>query len=320
MINAKGNLIGSINSKQELSGTLNKAVEYVDPVTQEKEVIPSKEVQIIEPDKGFTGLSKVVVNPYTPVVNKKKITSNGTYNASDDNLDGYNQVEVDTGKYAPKFICFLEYMGTNLDYEINNLDTKNITNMTRLFSDCNNLISLPNFDTQKVTTMGRMFNGCVSLKEIPEIDTSNCTYANYMFANCQTIKKIPNLDTSKVKSANYMFQSCYALTSIPKLNANSLTSLNGMFAYCRNLEEFGGLENLGIAFLPTANANYSYYTFKISDSSKATHDTLLNVFNGLADLITLGVTQQQLIIGSGNIEKCLAEEIAIVTNKGWAVS
>ncbi len=63
MISAKGSLTGSLNSKQVLNGKLNKAVEYINPITQEKEVTPTKEIQNIEPDKNYTGLSKVKVNP-----------------------------------------------------------------------------------------------------------------------------------------------------------------------------------------------------------------------------------------------------------------
>ena len=126
MISAKGSLTGLLNSKQELNGKLNKAVEYINPITQEKEVTPTKEVQNVEPDKDYTGLSKVKVNPIPDeyiipsgeinisqngtydvtdkasanvnipekVLGTKTIISNGTYKAVDDNLDGYSEVEV----------------------------------------------------------------------------------------------------------------------------------------------------------------------------------------------------------------------------------
>ena len=95
---------------------------------QEKEAIPTKEQQEIVPDKNYDGLSKVTVNPIPDeyiipdgnleinqngtydvtnyasaevnvpekVLGTKTITSNGTYNATDDNLDGYSQVSVET--------------------------------------------------------------------------------------------------------------------------------------------------------------------------------------------------------------------------------
>ena len=95
---------------------------------QEKEAIPKKEQQEIVPDKNYDGLSKVTVNAIPDeyiipdgnleinqngtydvnnyssaevnvpekVLGTKTITTNGTYNATDDNLDGYSQVSVET--------------------------------------------------------------------------------------------------------------------------------------------------------------------------------------------------------------------------------
>ena len=95
---------------------------------QEKEIIPTKNIQNIVADFPFDGLSKVTVeaipdeyiipsgeieinaNGIYNVTDKasarvsvpekqlgtKTITKNGVYNASDDNLDGYSQVEVET--------------------------------------------------------------------------------------------------------------------------------------------------------------------------------------------------------------------------------
>lgn len=150
MISAKGSLTGSLNSKQKLSGKLNKAVEYINPITQEKEVTPTKEVQNVEPDKDYTGLSNVKVNPIPneyiipsgeininsngtyDVTNKasanvnipekvlgtKTINSNGTYKAVDENLDGYSEVEVNIGTTIdPKLKTLIE-RPYNVPFEI----------------------------------------------------------------------------------------------------------------------------------------------------------------------------------------------------------
>jgi len=46
----------------------------------------------------------------------------------------------------------------------------------------------------------------------------------------------------------------------------------------------------------------------------------MNVINNLYDIATKGCNTQQLVLGSTNIAKLTAEEIAIATNKGWTVS
>ena len=121
---------------------------------QEKEVIPTKEVQKIVADKTYDGLSKVTVqsipNEYIvpsgeieftqngtydvtdkasakvnikeKVLGTKTITSNGTYKAIDDNLDGYSeviadvQIDIDIKQYMIESDLEFKY-GANFQYE-----------------------------------------------------------------------------------------------------------------------------------------------------------------------------------------------------------
>ncbi len=104
MIEEKEVLTGSIAEKQVLTGELDRIIEVIEPVTQEKEVTPTKETQNVEPDEGYTGLSSVVVNPIPPEyiipsLGQKTIVNNGTYNASDEALDGYSSVSVNVDAF-----------------------------------------------------------------------------------------------------------------------------------------------------------------------------------------------------------------------------
>ena len=121
---------------------------------QEKEVIPTKEVQEIVADETYDGLSKVTVqsipNEYIvpsgeieftqngtydvtdkasakvnikeKVLGTKTITSNGTYKAIDDNLDGYSeviadvQIDIDIKQYMIESDLEFKY-GANFQYE-----------------------------------------------------------------------------------------------------------------------------------------------------------------------------------------------------------
>ena len=75
---------------------------------------------------------------------------------------------------------------------IENLRTDNVTNLSRMFSDCGRLTSLDlsSFKTDNVTDMSEMFYGCNNLKKI-YVDTgwtiNNVTSGDYMFWGCYNL-------------------------------------------------------------------------------------------------------------------------------------
>ena len=295
-------------------------IEFPDVVLanmQEKEVTPTKENQEIVPDKNYDGLSRVIVDKIpdeyiiptgnieiiengiynvrekeTANVNIpekqlgiKTITSNGTYKATDDNYFLKSNTTADIRTWITK---------------IPELDTSNITNMASMFASCKNLkeLDLSNFDTSKVTSMTSMFASCSSLTNLD----------------------LSSFDTSKVTGMNQMFMSAEKLETLSAINAESVTNVYYMFVYAHALVDFGGLINLGKSYSTTQSANYYNYTLDFSSCTKLTKQSLINVLNSLYDIATLGVKPQQLIVGSTNLAKLTAEEIAIATNKGWSVS
>lgn len=329
MINEKDTIIGIINSKNGVVGTLNNAIKYVDPIVQEKEVAPTREIQIVEPDDGYTGLSKVTVNPYSAVTEKKIITKNGTYKASEEDLDGYSEVEV-----ATSGVDINEYFDTSIIVPKGSTNSSSIqkslksvptgiklnTDCQYMFKDCISLENIPALDTSQVTSMSGLFSGCRKLLTIPQLNTNNVVFMAVMFQGCTSLVSIPELNTENVTHMNAMFQTCTNLLSVPKLKANSIVRISWIFERCSNLTNVGGFENLGQAYLTTSAANYSDYKLDLSASNKVTHESLINVINNLYDIKTKGCNQQQLVLGSTNIAKLTSEEIAIATNKGWAVS
>ena len=143
---------------------------------QEKEATPTKEMQQIIADQQYDGLSKVVVNAIPneyiipsgeinisqngtydvtdkasanvnipeKVLGTKRITSNGTYKAVDDNLDGYSEVEVATSG-VNIWDYFIEQPPSNQGqfiYYIKKLpvvDTSNLRTAQSMFSGFMNL-------------------------------------------------------------------------------------------------------------------------------------------------------------------------------------
>ena len=179
---------------------------------------------------------------------------------------------------------------------------------------------IPTIDTSNVTNMRSMFYQCDSLTTMPQLNTNNVTNMRTMFYQCNLLTTIPQLDTSKVTDMQSMFNYCESLTTVPQLDASKVISIHFMFAQNRNLTNLGGLLNLGQAYLTTENANDYNYELDLNMSPKLTHESLMNVINGLYDIKTKGCNTQSLRLGSTNIAKLTSEEIAIATNKGWTVS
>ena len=253
---------------------------------QEKEVTPTKEKQQIKADQQYDGLSKVVVNAIPDeyiipsgeinisqngtydVTNKasanvnipekvlgtKTITSNGTYKAVDDNLDGYSEVEVNFGTTIdPRFKAIIE-RPYNVPFEI----PDGITEIGKgAFNSCRfNKVVIPN----SVTKIGldafkdsQQLTECVLPDSITEIGANtfigcfNLTSNNFhiptnlkiipanFISECDKITGTINLPSS-ITTLN---STCMDLTYIDTVKVNSIIGINSMaFNYCRKLAKF----------------------------------------------------------------------------------
>ena len=231
-------------------------------------------------------------------------------------------VEANIGKYKPRVTSFREYNGTELDYELNNIDMSLLTSTSFLFYRCQKLENIPvkQLDTRNVTSMNSMFSSCAVLQSIPQMDTSKVTSMSSMFDGCKKIQSIPQFDTSNVTSVSNMLYSCSALQSIPLLDFGKVVQINYFAVYNYALTSIGGFKDLGKAYLTTRAANYYEYKLDLHDCVSLTHDSLMNVINNLYDIASIGVQPQQLVLGTTNLAKLTEEEIAIATNKGWNVT
>lgn len=349
MIQEKQKLSGTLNNKQFLNGSLSNSVIYVDPITQEKTVIPTAGQQIVTPDEEYTGLSKVTVE----AIQDENLISENIKNGVD--ILGVTGNYVGS-KYTPRHISFYSYKGTELDEEIANLDTSNITSMDSMFYGCDKLttldlsnfntlkvtsmksmfnycsmltnIDLSNFDTSKVTSMTYMFSGCNKLTDLDltSFDTSNVNNMSFMFYNCKalTTLDLSNFDTSKVTNFYQMFYGSNKIVSIPKLNASVSTNVSFFVYNCTSLTDFGGLENLGQAYSTAQSANYSSYKLDLSTCTALTEQSLINVLTNLYDIATKGCNTQQVVLGSTNLAKLTSTEgqqaLSNAQAKGWTVS
>ena len=129
-----------------------------------------------------------------------------------------------------------------------NLNTENVTDMSRMFQGCCGLTSLDvsKFNTSKVTDMCSMFQGCYGLTslDVSKFNTTEVTDMSDMFEDCYALTSLDltNFNTAKVKNMLFMFFGCSALTTIYASNkfVTDKVTDNGskMFYGCKNLKGY----------------------------------------------------------------------------------
>jgi hypothetical protein len=181
-----------------------------------------------------------------------------------------------------------------------------------------------------VATAEGMYQGCYSLEEI-DLSTFSETFngtLSYMFSGCINLKRFKGRELIVIggEKITYFVAYCSSLTDLPALEASNVDNVQGTFLNCSSLTNFGGLLNIGKAYTNKRN-NYTSYKIDLSYANNLTHESLMNVINGLYDLnLTYNVAgggtlyTQQLILGATNLAKLTAEEIAIATGHGWSLS
>ena len=127
---------------------------------------------------------------------------------------------------------------------LENLNTSKVTNMTSMFHNCNNLLSLnlSSLYTNNVTSMSNMFSNCTSLSDLnlSNFDTINVVSMNNMFANCSSLTtlNLTTLNTSNVTNMSNMFNFCSKLETLnlSNFNTSNVTNMLKMFYHCSNLK------------------------------------------------------------------------------------
>ena len=203
-------------------------------------------------------------------------------------------------------------------------DGGKITDFYRMYYMCYELIEVPDFDMSGGRT-NQMFFRCENIENLDLFTISDTIGGNAeeMFIGCKKLKKFADCSLIRITgtSISGMFNSCVSLTDIPAIDVSNATTITTFVSSCNSLTNFGGLINAGKAYTE-ATANDSSYTIYFNSTPNITHESLMNLINGLYDLnLTYNVAgggtlyTQQLILGDVNIAKLTAEEIAIATNK-----
>lgn len=140
----------------------------------------------------------------------------------------------------------LFYNGARLEI-MNKLFTlcSHVTNCSRMFNNYKGeSLDISNiFDTSEVIDMSTMFYNCtnlISIVGLNRLNTSNCRIMNSMFANLYDYTgklDLSSFDTSKVSVMDMMFQnSNFTSINVSSFNTESTTTMQNMFSGCTNLE------------------------------------------------------------------------------------
>ena len=117
------------------------------------------------------------------------------------NYDGYNYeygMYTEQIKEIEKLIEYCKILERkNMDYlKIKLIASKNITNMSYMFSDCKSILSISSkWNFHNVTDMSYMFSGCeslISISDFSNLNTKEVTDMSNMFSECKSIKTIPD--------------------------------------------------------------------------------------------------------------------------------
>ena len=193
--------------------------------------------------------SPVETNLFSCIFDKKRYYYNypGDFNFDFKSLSFVTPIELG----------LLSFSGchTLVKADILNVNTKNVTNMNRMFNDCSSLVSLDlsGFDTKNVTRMSGMFSGCSGLTslDLSGFDTKNVTSMSGMFRGCSglTSLDLSGFDTKNLTDMSQMFGICSGLTSLDLsgFDTKNVTSMSGMFSGC------SGLTSLDLSGFDTKN-------------------------------------------------------------------
>ena len=152
---------------------------------------------------------------------------------------------------------------SGLDY----LNTKNVTDMSYMFSGCQKLpsLDLSKFNTANVTNMSNMFDDCNKLSSLTlseSFNTVNVTNMTEMFKNCRELSSldISKFNTAKVKYMSSMFYGCNKLSSLTlsdSFNTAEVTNMSYMFLGCNQLSSLTFSESFNTA--KVTNMSYMFY-------------------------------------------------------------
>ena len=100
-------------------------------------------------------------------------------------------------------------------YDLNFIDTSEITDMSKLFANCKYDFDVSKWDVSNVTNMFNMFDGCTKFNcDLSSWDVSKVKDMSFMFNQCKSFegKGLEQWNVSNVEDFREMFYKCSKVT------------------------------------------------------------------------------------------------------------
>ena len=252
MIEAKESLVGEINSKGSLEGTLNVGIERIYPTLENLSITPTTEEQVFNHENSY-GYDEVRVEAVqgkslevTPS-NEEQLFSDLYTNVKvlgDEDLQASN---IKQGVEIFGVTGSLEELTTETKEGINNQE-EIITNQETTLEEINQVINekilvkekfKPRYMYQPITFQN--YTGTELDHETQMLDTTNFSNMNSMFYACKSLTELDlsGWNTSNVTNMQNMFSGCSSITTLDLSgwNTSNVTTMRGMFYGCKSLTE-----------------------------------------------------------------------------------
>jgi len=203
----------------------------------------ARDIEVVNASEMFhelSGLRKVEFGDF----DVNETTTNTSYM-----FDDCNELTIldDVSNWNTKNVTNMERM-FGYCWALNNLDvslwnTINVENMSEVFYHCESLESLDvdDWKTGNVRYMGGLFDGCYKLTElnVSQWDTQNVERAYAIFAGCSALTElnIADWDTKSMVDIGRMFEECSSVKelNVSKWNTDKVEYMYGVFSGCSSL-------------------------------------------------------------------------------------
>lgn len=275
--------ITSGNIKEGVS-ILGVSGEYA-PLLENVIATPRTTSQVITPSAGYDAINNLTINAVTADIDS---------NIKPENIRIGKSILSVVGNYDIKPDAFVS------SWSLSEINIKNI------FS----IVDLRDVDMSNISDMNQCFALYSSLQSVTLPSSMPAvTNMNQCFALCSSLQSItlPS-DMTAVTDMNSCFVACTSLQSItlPR-SLTAVTDIFGCFIQCTSLENIDGLEVLPDIDL----TNWGIDTCNLLDT---------NSLNRLIATLPTTTNSYTCTLGTTNLSKLTAEEIAVATNKGWTLN